>query len=213
MFRRRGVRRAIAVLRRGDRPLADPARRSGGVRRDPAANGDLPDREPCPDAEPLRTRPETSTTSHAGRSSTRPSGRGGAPYIEQAAAAGGSVVRLAGLPRVAAEPLRRRSASSSSRTGARRGDALAGFSVARRGAAPGDEPQAQPSGARIPRARFLEGARSQRRRREDRRSSTTSWSASPASASPSPTPPLSPCSHISRMAASSVIRPSSSPRC
>src|SRR5439155_443327 len=54
-LRRRGLRRpAGASTRRADRPVADPARRPGGLRGDPGRRHRrrLPDREPRADAEP-----------------------------------------------------------------------------------------------------------------------------------------------------------------
>ena len=88
-LRRRGLRRPDRPsARHHDRPLADPARRPGGVRRDPACRHHrrLPDRESRADAEPAaHTAGEPRRPDDPGRA--RPAGadpgRGGPPYIER----------------------------------------------------------------------------------------------------------------------------------
>ena len=91
-LRGRGLRRADrAHARRGDRPLADPLRRRGGLRRHPARGHDrrVPDREPRADAEPPADEAGEPRRHHrAGRA--RPAGadpgEGGAPLHRRAAA-------------------------------------------------------------------------------------------------------------------------------
>ena len=106
---RGGDRPDRAPARRDDRPLAHPARRPGGLRRDPGCRHRrrLPDREPRADAEPAAdaarrtstTSPCRSRSSGRGRSRARPSTR---TSSTASAPARGSDVRAAGRARVAA---------------------------------------------------------------------------------------------------------------
>ena len=202
-----------------DRPLADPARRPGRVRRDPGGRHRrrLPDREPRPDAEPPPHEAGDDRRPHdpgRARPARADPGEGGAPvHRAPPPAAGGPLVRLPGPARVA--PRAARLDARGRRLpgpGARRRDRARGVHDRRgRGPPPRDEPQAQPRGARGPsgplrRRRGREG----RRPRRSRTGSSTRSSASRASASRRRTRPRSGSSPTSRRGCATTTRPSSS---
>ncbi len=149
----RGLRRADRAPVRGtDRPVPDPARRSGGLRRHPERGHRrrVPDREPRADAEPA---------AHAAGDDRRPDGAGGAraaradpgqgrPPVHRPprAPAPGPRLRAAGrpsaarrLPAVDARGRRLPGPGAGGRDRARRVQRRGG-----RGATARDEPQAQP---------------------------------------------------------------------
>ena len=186
----RGLRRPHRARPRGDgRPLADPARRPGAsTRRSRRADtvGDFQIESRAQMQRLLRTRPENLDDLTVQVALVRPGPiQGGAvhPYIERrAAAARGSIrsyppVRPSAARGAAARDARRRRLPGS---GARGGDGARRL-LGRRGggAAPRDEPQAQPWRRSRPSAqRFVEGALAKRRRRRRRPTgSTTSSSA------------------------------------
>ena len=217
---RRGVRRPDRRAARGaHRPLADPARRPGGLRRDPGGRHGrgLPDREPRPDAEPSPHEAGDDRRPHdpgRARPARADPGEGG-PSVHRAPppAAGGPLVRLPGPARVAARAARldargRRLPGP----GARRRDRARRVHDRRgRGAPPRDEPQAQPRGARGPPGPLRRGCgREGRRPRRSRTGSSTRSSASRASGSRRRTRPRSGSSPTSRRGCATTTRPSSS---
>ena len=220
----RGLRRPDRQpARRDDRPLADPARRSRGLRGDPAGGHRrrLPDREPRADAEPAPHAPgEPRRPDRPGRA--RPAGPDpgqGRPPVHRAPRS--ACARIPSFVPPVDHPLARRAAQGDARRRRLPGPGARGGDRARRlqrgggrGAAAGDEPQAERGCDRgVPRALRRGRARQGRRRDAGRTRSTTSSSASRALASRSRTRRRSACSPTSRPGCGTTTRRSSSARC
>ena len=208
--------------RRGRRPLADPLRRRGGLRRHPARGHDrhVPDREPRADAKPPADEAGRTSTTSPSRSRSCGRGRSRGRRCIRTSTRGRSCARTRrtssrSTTSSCASRCARRSASSSSRTRCSRSrsrspDSRVGEAEGLRRAM---SRKRSHDALEAYRERFVAGAIRQGRRRGDRRhASSTSSSASPASASRRRTRPRSGCSRTSRPGCATTTRRSSCAR-